>query len=59
MKEIFSYIVIAGIFLAGIVPMIGGIVHMIKENRKLDEVKRGKKRVSRPHSEEHPYALME
>jgi hypothetical protein len=43
MNEIFGYIAIAAMFLSGIVPMVIGIFHYIKENRKLDEVKRSKK----------------
>lgn len=43
MRETFSYIAIAAIFLAGIVPMVTGIVQVIKENRKLDEAPPAKK----------------
>ena len=43
MKETFSYIAIAAIFLAGIVPVVTGIVQAIKENRKLNEAQSAKK----------------
>lgn len=37
MKEIFSYVAIAGVFLAGIIPLVGLIIHYTKENRRLDK----------------------
>ncbi len=43
MNETFGYIAIAAIFLAGIIPVVTGIVQSIKENRKLDEGQAGKK----------------
>lgn len=36
MNDLFAYIVIAGIFLAGMVPIVAGIIHYTKENRRLD-----------------------
>jgi hypothetical protein len=32
----FAYIIIGGVFLGGMVPMVAGIIHILKENRELD-----------------------
>jgi len=37
MNEWFSYMIIAGVFLGGMVPLVAGIVHCIKENKALDD----------------------
>lgn len=34
--EVFSYIAIITIFLAGIIPLVALIIHTAKENKKLD-----------------------
>ncbi|MBL0742868.1 hypothetical protein [Chryseolinea lacunae] len=36
MSDLFSYIVIAGIFLGGMVPIVAGIIYYVKENKRLD-----------------------
>ena len=36
MMEVFSYIAILTIFLAGIIPLVALIIHTAKENEKLD-----------------------
>lgn len=38
MSDILSYIIIAGVFLGGMVPLVAGIFHYQKENRRLDEL---------------------
>jgi len=42
MNDILSYIVIGGVFLAGMIPIIAGIIHYKKENRRLDKESRKK-----------------
>jgi cadmium resistance protein CadD (predicted permease) len=42
MMEAFSYVAIAVIFLAGIIPVVIGIFHLVKENKELDEASRQK-----------------
>ena len=32
----FSYLIIAGVFLGGMVPLVAGIIHALKENKELD-----------------------
>jgi hypothetical protein len=34
-KEVFTYIIITGIFLAAAVPLILGIIHYAKKNKEL------------------------
>ncbi|MEX1240132.1 MAG: hypothetical protein WEB30_10455 [Cyclobacteriaceae bacterium] len=58
MNEIFGYIAIAAMFLSGIVPMVIGIFHYIKENRRLDEVMRIKKpETSQPKPRQEKYVI--
>jgi hypothetical protein len=40
MKVIFEYVVITGIFLTIMVPLVGGIIHYLKENKRLDRESR-------------------
>jgi succinate-acetate transporter protein len=37
MSEILTYIVIAGVFLGGMVPLVLGIIDYAKENKKIDQ----------------------
>jgi succinate-acetate transporter protein len=37
--DIISYIVIAGVFLGGMIPLVAGIISYAKENKKLDRQK--------------------
>jgi hypothetical protein len=39
MMEIFSYIAIISIFLAGIIPLVALIIHTTRENRRMDREK--------------------
>ncbi|SHH79741.1 hypothetical protein SAMN04488109_5485 [Chryseolinea serpens] len=32
----FSYLIIGGVFLGGMVPLVAGIIHYTKKNRELD-----------------------
>lgn len=32
----FAYLIISGVFLGGMVPLVAGIIHVLKENRELD-----------------------
>lgn len=32
----FAYLIIGGVFLGGMVPLVAGIIHVLKENRELD-----------------------
>ena len=50
MNEIFGYIAVTVIFLTGIVPMLIGIRHYLRENRKLDRARRPGEKGS-PHQE--------
>jgi hypothetical protein len=36
MNELFSYIAIIAIFLAAFVPLVAGIIHYTRQNRRLD-----------------------
>jgi hypothetical protein len=39
----FAYLIIAGVFLGGMVPLVAGIIHVHKENRELDRQFRQRK----------------
>ena len=41
MNDWFSYLIISGVFLGGMIPLVAGIIHYIKENRKLDNNRKG------------------
>jgi hypothetical protein len=41
-EDILSYIVIIGIFLAGFVPIVMGIIYYTRENRRLDREEKEK-----------------
>jgi succinate-acetate transporter protein len=42
MVDVISYIVIAGVFLGGMIPLVAGIISYAKENKRLDREKRAR-----------------
>ena len=48
-NDILAYIAITGIFLAGFIPIVMGIIYYTRENRRLDqEEKEAKKAAAHP-----------
>ena len=43
MNDWFSYLIIGGVFLGGMVPLVAGIIHYAKANKKLDRESRQQK----------------
>ena len=56
-QDLLAYIVTGGILIGGGIPLVALLIRNIKENRKLDEVKRAKKRVPELFEEEDIHAL--
>jgi hypothetical protein len=47
-----SYIIIGGVIIGGALPLVALLIRNIRETKKLDEVKRGKKPVTPLHKKE-------
>ncbi|MEX1239667.1 MAG: hypothetical protein WEB30_08115 [Cyclobacteriaceae bacterium] len=43
-KEVLGLIIVAGVFLAGFIPMVMGIIYYTRENRRLDREERQRAR---------------
>lgn len=55
MNDWFSYLIIGGVFLGGMIPLVAGIVHYIRENKKLDNNRKGNK--DKKHKAAYEYLL--
>ena len=56
-QDVLSYIVARGILIGGGIPLVALLIRNIKENKKLDEVRRSKKQVTELFREEDIHQL--
>ena len=56
-QDVLSYIVASGILIGGGIPLVALLIRNIKENKKLDEVRRSKKQVTELFREEDIHQL--